>query len=61
MPHELGLPLQTGDSSPLPAEAKTESFLVSFVEPQLGHFVPFQSFDRTSISFSFPHFPHSNS
>jgi hypothetical protein len=61
MPHELGLPEHTGASSPPPPEAKTESFFVSFVEPQLGHLVPFQSFDRTRISFSFPHFPHSNS
>jgi len=61
MPQELGLPVQTGASSPLPPEAKTESFFESFVEPQLGHFVPFQSFERTRISLSLPHFPHANS
>jgi len=57
-PHELGLPLHAGPSVAVPeADANTESFLESFGEPQWGHFVPFQSFERTSISLSFSHFP----
>jgi hypothetical protein len=56
MPHELGLPVQVGPSLALPLEeAKTDNFLESFGDPQLGHFVPFQSFERTSISLSFSH------
>jgi hypothetical protein len=35
-------------------EAKVESALVSFEEPQRGHFVPFQRVERTRISLSFP-------
>jgi hypothetical protein len=61
MPQELGFPVQAGASSPAPLEAKTENFFESFIEPQLGHLVPFQSFERTRISLSLPHFPHSNS
>jgi hypothetical protein len=59
MPQELGLPVQTGASlAPTPlAEAKTERFFTSFVEPQCGHFVPFQSLERTRISLSLSHFP----
>ena len=59
MPQELGLPEQTGASltAPALAEANTESFFVSFVEPQFGHFVPFHSRERTRISLSFSHFP----
>jgi hypothetical protein len=35
MPQELGVPVQAGASlAPALAEAKTESFLVSRVEPQ---------------------------
>ena len=37
-------------------DAKTENFLVSFLEPQLGHGVPSQSLERTRTSLSFPHF-----
>jgi len=39
----------------LALEAKTDSFLVNFAEPQCGHFVPFQSLDRTKTSLSFSH------
>ncbi len=59
MPQEPGLPEQEGSESPPPpppAEAKTESFLASRVEPQCGHWVPFQSAERTSSSLSFWHF-----
>lgn len=59
MPQDLGVPVQTGaGSSALPAlaEANTENFLASFVEPQFGHFVPFQSLERTRISLSRSHF-----
>jgi len=63
MPHELGFPLHDGPSllSPPPEDAKTDSFFVSLVEPHAGHFVPFQSFERTRISLSFPHFSQLNS
>jgi hypothetical protein len=56
-PHELGRPVQAGASSPeaLP-EANTESFLLSFVDPQCGHSVPCQLTERTSTSLSFPQF-----
>jgi hypothetical protein len=40
---------------PAVAEAKVENFLASFVEPQCGHFVPFQSRERTRISLSASH------
>jgi hypothetical protein len=39
-----------------PDEAKTESFFSSFVEPQCGHFAPFQRLERTRISLSLSHF-----
>jgi hypothetical protein len=61
MPQELGLPVQAGASSPVLLEAKTDSFFDSFVEPQAGHLLPFQSLERTRISLSLPHLPHSNS
>jgi hypothetical protein len=51
--------VQTGAGSVAPpplAEANTENFLASLVEPQFGHFVPFQSLERTRISLSFSHF-----
>jgi hypothetical protein len=57
--HELGVPVQVGAGSVAPpalAEANTENFLASFVEPQFGHFVPFQSLERTRISLSLSHF-----
>jgi hypothetical protein len=46
-------------ASLLPAalDAKVENFLSSLVEPQWGHFVPFQSLERTRISLSRSHFP----
>jgi len=57
-PHEPGFLEQL---SPAPApetlEAKTERFFVNFVDPQWGHFVPFQSLDRTRISLSRSHPP----
>jgi hypothetical protein len=59
-PHELGMPVHDGASLvllPPPDDAKTESFLTSFVEPQCGHLVPFQSLERTRISLSRSHFP----
>jgi hypothetical protein len=53
MPQERGLPVQAGAlSSAPPLEAKTESFFSNFTEPQRGHFVPFQSVERTSTSLS---------
>jgi hypothetical protein len=56
-PHERGCPVQAGASlAELPTEAKTESFLVSFVEPQCGHPIPVHPFERTSSSLSRPHF-----
>jgi hypothetical protein len=54
MPHDRGFPeheASFGAGDPF-EEANTESFFESFVEPQLGHFVPFQSFERTRISLS---------
>lgn len=44
-----------GAEPPLGAtlEAKTDSFLDSFFEPQCGQGVPFQLLDRTSTSLSF--------
>ena len=41
---------------PAVAEANAENFLASLVEPQCGHFVPFQSLERTRISLSVSHF-----
>jgi len=58
IPQDLGVPVQAG-AAPLPAtvaDANTESFLTSFAELQCGHFVPFQSRDRTRISLSVSHF-----
>jgi hypothetical protein len=51
------LPVHDGPSfATLLDDAKTDNFLESFGEPQRGHLVPFQSFDRTNISLSFSHF-----
>jgi len=62
LPHERGVPEQEGSVAPPPPEdAKTDNFLESFVDPQRGHFVPFQSFERTRISLSESHFPQWNS
>jgi hypothetical protein len=60
-PHEPGVPVQDGISDPPLLEAKTESFLESLVEPQCGHFVPFQLEERTRISLSFSHCSQWNS
>jgi hypothetical protein len=58
IPQELGLPEQESapEDSPPAAEAKTEIFLASLVEPHLGQAVPSQRLERTSNSLSFPHF-----
>jgi hypothetical protein len=53
MPQDLGLPEQESAGADVPVlEAKTENFFPSFVEPHRGHFVPFQSRERTRISLS---------
>ena len=44
-----------------PAEAKTENFLDSFLDPQCGQAVPFQWLERTRISLSRSHFSQWNS
>ena len=46
---------------PALAEAKVESFLDNFREPQWGHSEFFQSVERTRISLSRPHFSQWNS
>jgi hypothetical protein len=58
MPQDRGLPLHdaSSDDSPPPLDAKTDSFLVSFVAPHFGQAVPCQRLERTRISLSFPHF-----
>jgi hypothetical protein len=57
MPHDFGLPLHAGAAlSPATEEANVENFLASLSEPQCGHFVPFQSLERRSISLSLSHF-----
>jgi len=50
--------VQLGASPPLlgPVDANVENFFSSFVEPQCGHFVPFQLLERTRISLSRSHF-----
>jgi hypothetical protein len=56
-PQEPEFALQAGASLLPPVEeAKTDSFFDSFTEPQCGHLVPFQSFERTRISLSLSHF-----
>jgi hypothetical protein len=54
MPQERGLPEQLGGGADSLAldEANTESFFISFFEPQCGHLVPFQLLERTSTSLS---------
>jgi len=57
--HDLGLVLQAGTAPvvlPAEADAKTESLLASFFEPQCGHAVPSQWLERTRISLSRSHF-----
>lgn len=63
MPQELGCPVQLGAALFTPAvlAAKVEKFLLNFVEPQCGHFVPSQSLERTRISLSRSHLPQWNS
>jgi len=57
MPQDDGVPVHVGASPAAPlAEANTESFFSNFVEPQCGHFAPFQLLERTRISLSFSHF-----
>jgi hypothetical protein len=53
-PQERGLPLHEGPGSDAPPfeDAKTESFFWSFLDPQSGQAVPFQSLERTSTSLS---------
>jgi len=46
---------------PALAEANSENFFDIFVEPQCGHFVPFQLLERTRISLSRAHFSQWNS
>ena len=57
-PQPLGFAMQVGASGAVPpavAEAKIENFFDSFVEPQCGHAVPFQSVERIRSSLSFAH------
>jgi len=42
-------------------DAKVENFFASLAEPQWGHFVPFQSLERTRISLSRSHLSQWNS
>jgi hypothetical protein len=59
IPHELGTLEHDGAPPPPLAllEANVENFFDSFVEPQCGHLVPFQSLECTRISASRSHFP----
>jgi hypothetical protein len=52
IPHERGLPEQSAAGAlwPVTLEAKVEKPFFSLVEPQSGHFVPFQLLERTSTS-----------
>jgi len=52
------VPEQDGATAVAPAEleANVENFFANLAEPHLGHFVPFQSLERTRISLSFSHF-----
>jgi hypothetical protein len=56
IPQELGVPVHDGSAALPPLDANKENFFESLVEPQLGHLVPFQSFERTRISLSLAHF-----
>jgi hypothetical protein len=49
-PQQASLPLLLP-----PVEANTDSLFVRWTEPQCGHFVPFQSLERTRISLSLSH------
>jgi hypothetical protein len=59
----LGWPEQAGSEAAPPAtvDANEENCFVSFVEPQFGHWAPFQLVERTRISESAPHLPQWNS
>lgn len=53
MPQAEGLPAgQSKLFSPM-LEENTDSFFASWVDPQWGHGVPFQSVERTRTSLSF--------
>jgi len=56
--HDVGAGL---GAAPAVAEANVENFLASFIEPQCGHLVPFQSRERTRISLSVSHCSQWNS
>lgn len=55
MPHDIGIPVQTGASGAEPwlTAAKVESFLEIREEPQCGHGVPSHLLDLTKSSLSF--------
>jgi hypothetical protein len=48
-------PFLPDDASPAPDMANVENFFEILDEPQCGHFVPFQSDERTRISESCSH------
>jgi len=49
---------QADDSlAPAVLDANVENFFSNRADPQCGHFVPFQSLDRTNTSLSRSHFP----
>jgi hypothetical protein len=51
------VPQAIGSPPPALLEAKVENFFSNLVDPQWGHWTPFQSLDRTSTSLSLSHFP----
>jgi hypothetical protein len=55
MPQERGFPEQSEAGAVWPAtlEANTERFFFNLLDPQWGHFAPFQLLERTSNSLSF--------
>jgi hypothetical protein len=57
-PHDRGVPVQADPLrlSAAAAEANTENFLESLVEPQRGHLAPCHLLERTRISLSVSHF-----
>jgi hypothetical protein len=62
MPHERGVPLHdAGSADSPPPEAKTDIFLVNFLEPHLGQTRFVDLLERTRISLLAPHFPQLNS
>jgi hypothetical protein len=57
IPQERGFPLQeASEDAPATDEANTDSFLLNFFAPHLGHGVPSQRLERTRTSLSAPHF-----